>query len=73
MFIFSPLFQAKHIQFVSGVNSLCYWGATLCWDFINYLVPAVLMFIVIAAFSIDELENDLGAVFLVLVTSFLSD
>ena len=31
------------------------------------------MFIVIAAFSIDELENDLGAVFLVLVTSFLSD
>ena len=29
------------------------------------------MFIVIAAFGIDELENDLGAVFLVLVTSFL--
>ena len=28
------------------------------------------MFIVIAAFGIDELENDLGAVFLVLVTSF---
>ena len=31
------------------------------------------MFIVIAAFGIDEVENDLGAVFLVLVTSFLSE
>ena len=31
------------------------------------------MFIVIAAFGIDELESDLGAVFLVLVTSFLSE
>ena len=67
------MLQAKHIQFVSGVKSLCYWGATLCWDFINYLVPALLMFIVIAAFGIDELESDLGAVFLVLVTSFLSE
>ena len=57
--------KAKHVQFVSGVNSLCYWGATFCWDYINYLFPCFGYLILFAIFDLDDYRGELGAVLLV--------
>ena len=59
--------QAKHLQFVSGVDAVSFWLATYSWDFINYLFPLLGIMIMFAAFQVDSLKNDLGAVFLLLV------
>ena len=59
--------KAKHLQFLSGVTPTSYWFGTFCWDFTNYLVPALVILIVFSAYQIDAYTNDLGAVFLVLV------
>ncbi|XP_047137876.1 phospholipid-transporting ATPase ABCA3 isoform X1 [Hydra vulgaris] len=59
--------KAKHIQFVSGVNSICYWLGTFCWDFINYLVPALGIIILFAAFNPSDYTGQLGAIVLILI------
>ena len=38
---------------VSGLGSVTYWLANFLWDYVNYLVPAVLMVIVFASFQPD--------------------
>ena len=64
----SPL-QAKHIQFVSGVDSVSYWSATFSWDFINFLVPALGILILFAAFQVDNYKGEeLGILFFMLVS-----
>lgn len=45
--------RAKHCQFVSGVHSLTFWGATFCWDVINYMVPCLCLLATFAAFDIE--------------------
>lgn len=60
--------QAKHLQFVSGVDAVSYWLGTFTWDFINYLIPSITVLILIAAFQLDEYKDDLGTVFLMLVS-----
>ena len=64
--------QAKHVQFVSGVNSLCYWGGTLCWDLINFMVTGIGFLIIFAAFDVDGFRGQLGSVFLLIVLFALS-
>ena len=60
------------MQFVSGVGPFSYWFATYCWDFINYLVPAVLIIIFFAIFNLDSYKgNDLAAVFFMLVRMYI--
>ncbi|CAH3155546.1 unnamed protein product, partial [Porites evermanni] len=59
--------KAKHLQFVSGVDAVSFWLATYSWDFINYLFPLLGIMILFAAFQVDSLKNDLGAVFLLLL------
>ncbi|KAM7427451.1 hypothetical protein ABFA07_021424 [Porites harrisoni] len=59
--------KAKHLQFVSGVDAVSFWLATYSWDFINYLFPLLGIMIMFAAFQVDSLKNDLGAVFLLLL------
>jgi len=44
--------KAKHIQFVSGVNSTMYWVANFMWDMATLFVAAPLVLIVFAAFDI---------------------
>lgn len=61
-------FQAKHLQFVSGVNAVSFWLATYTWDFLNYLIPMLGVFIMFAAFQVDSYSDDLGTVFLLLVS-----
>ena len=62
-------FQAKHLQFVSGVDVVSYWFATYTWDFINYLVPALGILILFAAFQVESYKDELGIVFLMLVST----
>ena len=52
---------------MSGVDAVSFWLATYSWDFINYLFPMFGIFIMFAAFQVDSLKEDLGAIFLLLV------
>ncbi|XP_031561453.1 ATP-binding cassette sub-family A member 3-like [Actinia tenebrosa] len=59
--------KAKHLQFVSGVDSFCYWFGTYTWDYLNYLIPALFVLVIFAAFQVESYKNDMGAVFLLLI------
>ena len=39
------------MQIVSGVGPLTYWIPTLLWDFINYIVPSLLLLLVFWGFD----------------------
>ncbi|XP_048255576.1 phospholipid-transporting ATPase ABCA1-like isoform X2 [Haliotis rufescens] len=43
--------NSKHLQFVSGINPTIYWVANFTWDMMNYLIPALLCFIIFLAFN----------------------
>eukprot|EP00238_Polyblepharides_amylifera_P013822 CAMPEP_0196598342 /NCGR_PEP_ID=MMETSP1081-20130531/94265_1 /TAXON_ID=36882 /ORGANISM="Pyramimonas amylifera, Strain CCMP720" /LENGTH=1870 /DNA_ID=CAMNT_0041924027 /DNA_START=155 /DNA_END=5767 /DNA_ORIENTATION=+ len=66
--------NAKHLQMVSGVHKLLFWVTAYLSDFLNYLVPMVVIIIVFAAFNIDEFvkEDGLGAIALLLLFFGLS-
>lgn len=62
------LIQAKHLQFVSGVQASSYWLATFAWDLVNAFIPAILTVILFAAFQIDGYKGEnIGAIFLLVV------
>ena len=44
--------KAKHVQFVSGVDPISYWSSAYTWDMINFLVPALSILVLIAAFDV---------------------
>lgn len=46
---------------------MSFWLATYSWDLINYLIPMIGIVILFAAFQVDSLKNDLGAIVLLLV------
>ena len=50
--------RAKHGQFVSGVHSLTFWGATFCWDIVNYILPCLCLLVTFAAFNIEAYIGD---------------
>ncbi|XP_071081906.1 phospholipid-transporting ATPase ABCA3-like isoform X2 [Haliotis cracherodii] len=60
---------AKHLQTVSGVGPFVFWLSTLAWDYINYLIPSLLLLIVFAGFQSPAYTEDgrLGIVFLILL------
>ncbi len=49
---------AKHLQFVSGVHAVNYWASTFAWDFVNFLIPAIFIVIIFAAFGIEAFVDD---------------
>ena len=59
--------QAKHVQFVSGVSSVAYWGGTLAWNFIHYMIFGSAALILFAGFDFTPLRGELGSVFLLIV------
>ena len=64
--------QAKHLQFVSGVDVTSFWISTYAWDLLNALVPVVLSVILFAAFQVEGYTGDgLAGVFLLLVKHIL--
>ena len=50
--------KAKHSQFVSGVSTPNFWMAAFTWDIINFLIPAVCIVILFAAFDIEGYASD---------------
>ncbi|XP_071958198.1 phospholipid-transporting ATPase ABCA3-like isoform X2 [Antedon mediterranea] len=55
--------KAKHLQFVSGVDPLSYWGATFVWDVCNFAIVFVGIIIMFAAFNLDAYGgSNLGTV-----------
>ena len=61
--------QAKHIQFVSGVQASSYWLSTFAFDLLNALIPSILTFILFAAFNLEGYRGEnLAAIFLLLVS-----
>ena len=65
--------KSKHQQFISGVTPFTYHAAHFVWDFLNYLVPAVLCLIVIAIYDIKELIGEnVGATIVALLLYGLS-
>jgi len=45
--------NAKHVQFVSGVDAAAFWLAAFIWDFLSFAVTSVLLVIVVLAFQAD--------------------
>ena len=65
--------KSKHQQFISGVTPFTYHAAHFIWDFINYLIPAILCLIVIAIYDIKELIGEnVGATIIALLLYGLS-
>ena len=61
---------AKHCQFVSGVHTLTFWASTFCWDFINFLVPSLLLLVVFWGFGIEAYVGQLRVFDLLLLFMF---
>ncbi|XP_070191604.1 LOW QUALITY PROTEIN: phospholipid-transporting ATPase ABCA3-like [Littorina saxatilis] len=60
---------AKHLQEVSGVGPIVFWGANFAWDYCNYLIASLFLVIVFAGFNPEAYTGDsrLGIVVLVLM------
>lgn len=44
---------AKVGQYISGATSYTFWLATFLWDYLNYMVPSILLIIITVAFSVE--------------------
>lgn len=57
------------MQVVSGVGPITYWLPTFLWDFINYIVPSLLLLAVLLAYQMSAYLEDgrWGIVVLVLM------
>ncbi|XP_071081907.1 phospholipid-transporting ATPase ABCA3-like [Haliotis cracherodii] len=60
---------SKHLQVVSGVGPFVFWMSNLAWDFINYIIPCLVLLPVFAAFQTDAyvLDGRLGLILLVFI------
>ena len=54
--------KAKHLQAVSGVNVLTFWGSAFVWDMFLFLVPALAIVITFSIFQEDgfRTSSELG-------------
>lgn len=46
-------FNAKLIQFISGVNSYAYWISSFIWDYLNIMITEILMIVTLLLFNED--------------------
>jgi len=46
--------NAKHSQFVSGVDAAGFWLAAFIWDLVSFAVPSILIVIIVLAFQTDS-------------------
>ncbi|KAM6962503.1 phospholipid-transporting ATPase ABCA1 [Aplochiton taeniatus] len=61
--------NAKHLQFVSGVQPILYWLANFTWDMMNYTVPATMVVLIFICFQQQSYvsEKNLPALVLLLM------
>ena len=65
------LFQSKHLQFVSGLDTITYWLSNYSWDVANYMVIYGIILVLILAFNVDAYTGaNFGSVVVVLVSIF---
>ncbi|XP_061413809.1 LOW QUALITY PROTEIN: phospholipid-transporting ATPase ABCA1-like [Lethenteron reissneri] len=50
--------NAKHLQFVSGVNAYVYWLANITWDMCNYILPAIIVVVIFLSFQQKAYVSD---------------
>ncbi|KAK3577511.1 hypothetical protein CHS0354_026468 [Potamilus streckersoni] len=50
--VYERSINAKHLQFVSGLNPVMYWLANYVWDMCNYVIPAFCIIVILIAFQI---------------------
>jgi len=49
--------NAKHSQFVSGVDAVGFWLAAFVWDLASFAVPSILIVIIVLAFQTDSYSD----------------
>uniref|UniRef100_A0A182UD52 ABC transporter domain-containing protein n=1 Tax=Anopheles melas TaxID=34690 RepID=A0A182UD52_9DIPT len=61
--------RAKLLQFVSGINVFTFWIVSFVWDFLTYVITALIYIATLAAFQEDGWSSfeELGRVLLVLI------
>ncbi|XP_029725473.2 phospholipid-transporting ATPase ABCA3 isoform X1 [Aedes albopictus] len=61
--------RAKLLQYVSGTNITLYWSVAFIWDYLMFLVTALLYIATLAIFQVEGLSSfaELGRVFLLLM------
>lgn len=61
--------KAKLLQFVSGINVLMYWLTAFLWDYLTFIIIALLMTITIGVFQEDGYSTleELGRIYFVFI------
>ncbi|RZB38621.1 ATP-binding cassette sub-family A member 3-like, partial [Asbolus verrucosus] len=49
--------KSKHLQFVSGVNVIIFWGTSFLWDLFTFLITMIAILIAIAALQEDGFKT----------------
>uniref|UniRef100_A0A1I8IFT6 ABC transporter domain-containing protein n=1 Tax=Macrostomum lignano TaxID=282301 RepID=A0A1I8IFT6_9PLAT len=63
--------NAKHLQFVSGINPALYWLINHLWNMVNYLVPLVILILIFVAFKSEAfVSKDTIGPFIVIMLLF---
>ncbi|KJE92513.1 ATP-binding cassette transporter subfamily A [Capsaspora owczarzaki ATCC 30864] len=50
--------DAKHLQVLAGADLLSYWLGSFLWDLINFCVPVVIIWVVLAVFNMPQYTGD---------------
>ena len=53
--------KSKHCQFVTGVHTGNFWVSTFVWDFINFLIPSLLILLVLFLFGVEAYSKGTNA------------
>ncbi|XP_049802768.1 ATP-binding cassette sub-family A member 7-like [Schistocerca nitens] len=56
----------KHLQLVSGVNRLVYWLSAFTWDMANYMLSALLCFLIFVSFKEEAYISNSPALIILL-------
>lgn len=66
--------NAKHLQFVSGVDVFIFWGVHYLWDLLSFIVIALFALFTLMLFQEEGFKtfSDLGRVFYILLLYGLS-
>nr|CAB3219612.1 ATP-binding cassette sub-family A member 3-like [Phallusia mammillata] len=59
--------RSSLLQTLAGVDPFCFWFSTFVWDFVNFITPCLVLMIMFAAFTIEELNDNAGIVFLLFI------
>lgn len=56
--VYERYIKARHLQAISGVNTVIYWVGNYFWDMCNYVVPATCCILILRVFDIPAYSSD---------------